>query len=56
MAAIVSQTPRDTTQSPIWAITAYFNPVGYRRRLWNYRFFRKQLSLPLVTVEFGWRG
>lgn len=56
MDASDSQTPRDTTRSPIWAITAYFNPVGYQRRLWNYRCFRESLSLPLLTMEFGWRG
>lgn len=37
--------------SPIWAITSYFNPAGYRRRLENYRVFRRRLAVPLVTVE-----
>jgi hypothetical protein len=35
----------------LWAITSYFNPVGYRSRLANYRSFRANLPLPLVTVE-----
>lgn len=56
MAAIAAESAREKTDSPVWAITAYFNPVGYRRRLWNYRFFRERLSLPLLTVEFGWGG
>ncbi|MCH5372578.1 MAG: hypothetical protein JJ992_01275, partial [Planctomycetes bacterium] len=56
MAGSEADTPRERTQSPIWAITAYFNPVGYRRRLWNYRFFHEQLPLPLLAVEFGWQG
>jgi hypothetical protein len=38
----------------LWAITCYFNPVGYRRRLANYRVFRQQLSVPLVAVELAY--
>jgi hypothetical protein len=37
----------------LWAITCYFNPVGYRRRLENYRTFRQHLKVPLVTVELS---
>lgn len=40
--------------SDIWAITAYFNPVGYERRLANYHVFRSRLSVPLVTVELAY--
>ena len=39
-----------------WAITCYFNPVGYRRRLENYRLFRRCLTVPLVTVEVSFDG
>jgi hypothetical protein len=39
---------QDTT---LWAITSYFNPTGYRRRLINYRMFRERLITPLATVE-----
>jgi hypothetical protein len=35
----------------LWAITCYYNPLRYRRRLPNYRTFRAHLELPLVTVE-----
>jgi hypothetical protein len=35
----------------LWAITSYFNPVGYRRRLQNYRLFRQRFPVPLVTAE-----
>jgi len=38
----------------LWAITCYFNPIGYRRRLENYRTFRQRLVVPLVTVELGY--
>ncbi len=40
----------------MWAITSYFNPVGYKRRLSNYRTFRANLSAPLVTVELSFDG
>jgi hypothetical protein len=37
----------------LWAITSYFNPARYRRRLANYRVFRRHLQLPLVAVELS---
>lgn len=37
----------------LWAITCYFNPIQYRRRLANYRAFRRHLHVPLVTVELA---
>lgn len=40
----------------LWAITAYFNPVGFRRRLESYRVFRSRLRVPLVTVEWAEAG
>ena len=40
----------------VWAITSYFNPVGYKRRLSNYRIFRANLAVPLVTVELSFDG
>ena len=40
----------------MWAITSYFNPVGYKRRLSNYRIFRANLGVPLVTVELSFDG
>ena len=40
----------------VWAITAYYNPVGYKRRLSNYRIFRANLGVPLVTVELSFDG
>jgi len=35
----------------VWAITSYFNPVGYTRRRQNYFAFRRHLKIPLATVE-----
>jgi len=40
----------------LWAITCYFNPVRYERRLANYRRFREHLSVPLLTVELCYDG
>ena len=40
----------------LWAITSYFNPAGYRRRLATYREFRRRLAAPLVTVELSFDG
>lgn len=35
----------------ICAITSYYNPLGWKSRLENYKVFRKQLHSRLVTVE-----
>jgi hypothetical protein len=40
----------------MWALTTYFNPIKYKRRLSNYRLFRNNLKLPLVTVELSFDG
>jgi hypothetical protein len=42
--------------SPMWSITSYYNPVRYKRRLSNYKLFRKNLASPLVTVELSFDG
>jgi hypothetical protein len=47
---------RNNTSVQLWGITCYFNPVGYRRRLENYRVFRRRLAIPLVTVELSFDG
>ena len=39
--------------SRLWAVTSYFNPAGYHRKLPNYRTFRKQLAVPLLAVELS---
>ena len=43
----------DPRSQSLWAITCYFNSVGYRRRLENYHTFRQHLKVPLVTVELS---
>lgn len=40
----------------LWAVTSYFNPAAYRRKLLNYRVFRKRLAAPLVAVELSQSG
>jgi len=48
--------PRATTASRLWAITSYFNPVGFERRRANYHEFRAGLEVPLLTVEWSASG
>src|SRR5271154_221872 len=42
--------------APMWAVTSYYNPVHYKRRLTTYRAFRENLGIPLVTVELSYDG
>jgi hypothetical protein len=37
-------------------MTTYFNFAGYKRRLANYRLFRKHIRAPLLTIELAARG
>ncbi len=37
--------------SNVWAIAAYFNPVGFSRRPATYHLFRLRLGIPLLTVQ-----
>ena len=38
------------------AVTSYFNPLGGRLRKRNYDVFRRELGLPLLTVEWSRDG
>ncbi len=40
----------------LWAVTSYFNPSGYKRRLSNYRTFKQHLRVPLIAVELSFNG
>lgn len=40
----------------MWAITSYYNPAQFKKRLSNYRHFRACLRAPLVTVELSFDG
>ena len=42
--------------SPLWAVTSFFNPAGYRNRLRNFRVFREHLPFPLLAVELSFDG
>ena len=42
--------------APLWVITSFFNPAGYRRKLFNFRLFRERLNVPLLAVELGYHG
>jgi hypothetical protein len=37
-----------------WAITSYWNPMRYGRKLANYRLFRERLGVPLIAVELAY--
>lgn len=41
----------DASAAALWAVTSYFNPLHYQRRRDNFRIFRDQLGVPLLTVE-----
>jgi hypothetical protein len=47
-------TGRLPSTSAFWAITCYFNPMRYQRRLINFRIFRDYLQIPLLAVELGY--
>lgn len=40
----------------LWAVTAYFNPRGYRSRRQNFDVFRRRLGVPLLVVEHAPEG
>lgn len=48
--------PRPAPSDALWVITSYYNPAGYRRRLHNFRAFRRHLSAPLLVVELTPQG
>lgn len=47
---------RGVNGAELWAITSYFNPMRYQRRLRNYHRFRDALQVPLVTVQLSYDG
>lgn len=46
--------PNLTRSDDFWAITSYFNPMGYSRRRTNFRIFRERLNAPLLVVELSY--
>ena len=48
--------PAERSTGQLWAITSYFNPQHYQRRLQNYRQFRARVTAPLLTVELSLNG
>jgi hypothetical protein len=47
---------RNYGQDGVWGITSYFDPSGRKKRLGNYREFRRRLQVPLVAVELSFDG
>lgn len=48
--------PTRIESAPLWALTSYFNPAGFRSRRANYLRFRDGLGVPLVTAELSLDG
>ena len=48
---MAAKLPEKLNDHGLWAITSYFNPVGYQRRRANYRIFRERLKVPLLAIE-----
>ena len=40
----------------MWAVSCYFNPCRYERRLRNHRLFHARLGVPLLTIELSHDG
>jgi len=40
----------------LWAIACYFNPLGSRRRIANFRTFARRLEAPLLAIELSFDG
>jgi hypothetical protein len=40
----------------MWAMTSFYNPARFKRRLANYKIFRANLGVPLVAVELSFDG
>jgi hypothetical protein len=51
---IAVRSPVSPGAESLWAITTFFNPMRYQRRLLNYRLFRERLNLPLVAIELAY--
>lgn len=45
--------PSRSPVSPLWAITAYFDPFGCGHRLRVFREFRRRLGVPLIAAELA---
>jgi len=45
-----------STSSPVWAVTAYFDPLELGHRIQNFREFRRHLRVPLVAAELAFDG
>jgi hypothetical protein len=52
----IAQSENAQRNFPMWAITSYYNPIRYKRRLATYRTFREKLGIPLLTVELSYDG
>jgi hypothetical protein len=56
MSPPLQATRTNAPYADVWAVTSYFNPARFKRRLANYHVFRRHLAVPLVTVELSFDG
>lgn len=42
------------SNSDIWAVTTFYNPLKLCSRIANYHLFRERLSVPLLTIELSY--
>ena len=54
--AVFSVELKTSNMQKTWAISAYFNPMGYESRKNNFEVFREHLQIPLLVVEFSHDG
>lgn len=47
---------KEYINNDLWAITPFFNPIGYQIRLENFKEFRKRLKIPLIAIELSFNG
>ncbi len=43
-------------KASLWAVTSFYNPAGYERRIRNFHAFRQHLNVPLLVVELAEPG
>ncbi len=54
--AFYSRADMSSRHGRTWAVTSYFNPMGFRRRRKNFAAFRDALGVPLLAVELARPG
>ena len=56
MTEVYRNLPPAGAPSDLWVVTSFYNPEGYRRRITNFKRFKRDLTVPLVVVELSFNG